>query len=104
MQDQKKGFNTRQGDPRHDATRMFDTMAHASNADTRADSWMGNFLVDPKVGRRHMEAPLDPKGRRDLFDVVNQRNPGKPADDSWLGHGLIDPAKGRLHNEDPAQR
>jgi len=83
---------------------MFEVMAHADRSDPRADSWVGNPLVDPRAGRHALEAPADPKGRKGLFDVLNQRNPGKPRDDSWLGHSLIDPAKGRRHNEDPAAR
>lgn len=58
-----------------------------------ADSWIGNGLIDPTKGKRPAAPSFDPKGRKDLFDVLHGRNPGVPADDSWLGHKLIDPAK-----------
>ena len=81
---------------------MFDTLTHAK-PEPNADSWLGHPSIDPHMGKGHAPAPVDKKGRRGLFDVLCQRNPGRPRDDSWLGHALIDPAKGRKHNEDPAQ-
>ncbi len=68
------------------------------------DSWIGNMLVNPTKGKGVVEVPADPKGRKDLFDVLQARSPGMPADDSWLGHTLIDPAKGKAHPMGPEQR
>ncbi|MEW5299122.1 MAG: hypothetical protein WDW36_002167 [Sanguina aurantia] len=59
------------------------------------DSWIGNPLVNPTKGRRAVALPADPKGRKDLFDVLHSRNPGGPSDDSWMGNQLVDPAKGK---------
>ncbi|GIL63833.1 hypothetical protein Vafri_17825 [Volvox africanus] len=69
-----------------------------------ADNWIGNPLVHPSAGKKSVPAPRDPKGRRDLFDVIHGRAPGNPSDDSWLGHKLIDPAKGRVVPPGPEQR
>ncbi|KXZ51888.1 hypothetical protein GPECTOR_11g322 [Gonium pectorale] len=66
------------------------------------DDWIGHPLVDPSKGKRHIAAPADPKGRRDLFDVLHERAPGIPADDAWLGHKQCDPAKGRAVPPPPA--
>ena len=38
--------------------------------------WFGNALIDPTKGKRAVSLPDDPKGRRDLFDVLHARNPG----------------------------
>ena len=40
------------------------------------DVWFGNALIDPTKGKRAVSLPDDPKGRRDLFDVLHARNPG----------------------------
>ncbi|GFR42717.1 hypothetical protein Agub_g3641 [Astrephomene gubernaculifera] len=69
-----------------------------------SDGWIGHPLVDPGKGKRPVAAPSDPKGRRDLFDVLHVRAPGMPADDAWLGNKLIDPAKGRAHPPGPEQQ
>ncbi|KAG2423409.1 hypothetical protein HXX76_015374 [Chlamydomonas incerta] len=67
------------------------------------DSWVGHPQIDPTKGKRAVAPPPDPKGRRDLFDVLHARSPGMPADDSWLGHQLIDPARGKAHPPGPEQ-
>ncbi|KAG2482728.1 hypothetical protein HYH03_018359 [Edaphochlamys debaryana] len=67
------------------------------------DSWIGNALIVPTSGKQAVQPPADPKGRRDLFDVLGARAPGVPADDSWLGHAAIDPARGRAHPPGPEQ-
>lgn len=43
-------------------------------------------------------------GRRDLFDVLNYRNPGVPSDDSWMGHAKVDPQRGKASCITPAER
>jgi hypothetical protein len=40
------------------------------------DIWIGNSLIDPTKGKRSARPLEDPKGRRDLFDVIHARNPG----------------------------
>ncbi|EFJ53000.1 hypothetical protein VOLCADRAFT_120136 [Volvox carteri f. nagariensis] len=67
------------------------------------DTWIGNPLVHPSAGKRVVRPPADPKGRRDLFDVIHCRAPGAPSDDAWLGHKLIDPARGRVVPPGPEQ-
>ncbi|GLC33993.1 hypothetical protein PLESTB_000826500 [Pleodorina starrii] len=67
------------------------------------DNWIGHPLVHPSAGKRSVQAPVDPKGRRDLFDVIHARAPGVPSDDAWLGNKLIDPAKGRVVPPGPEQ-
>jgi len=69
-----------------------------------SDVWFGNPLIDPTKGKRPSRLPDDPKGRKDLFDVLHARNPGMPSDDSWLGHSKIDPAKGKAHPMGPEER
>lgn len=56
----------KQRDPNEKPGRMFATLAHASDSDTRADCWIGNKLVDPKAGRHHVVPPQDPKARSSL--------------------------------------
>ncbi|CAG9462185.1 unnamed protein product [Pedinophyceae sp. YPF-701] len=92
-----------------DSTRMAGTLRHSHDmrglpCSANPDSWIGHPLVQPAQGKLAARPPEDPKGRRDLFDVVNQRAPGKPADDSWLGHMLTDPAKGRRNCPGPEKR
>lgn len=67
------------------------------------DQWLGHPQIDPTKGKRSVRPPSDPKGRRDLFDVLHARNPGAMEDDSWLGHNLIDPAKGKGKAPGPEQ-
>ncbi len=40
------------------------------------DGWIGNGMVDPGKGKGVVQPTMDPKGRRDLFDVIHCRNPG----------------------------
>jgi hypothetical protein len=46
------------------------------------DSWIGNVLIDPTKGKGVAQPPPDPKGRKDLFDVLHARNPGEPLERS----------------------
>lgn len=68
------------------------------------DSWIGHTLIDPAAGKRPIVRPPDPRGRRDLFEVLNQRAPATPSDDAWLGHRLMDPSRGKAHPPGPEQR
>eukprot|EP00884_Botryococcus_braunii_P002768 jgi/Botrbrau1/12492/Bobra.0169s0039.1 len=68
------------------------------------DAWLGNRLMNPNKGRLHVLPSADKKGRKDLFQVINQRDPAKPADDSWMGHVLVDPSKGKARAPGPEQR
>ena len=37
------------------------------------DAWMGNMLVDPARGKAHVDGPEQRLGRKDLFDLMQQR-------------------------------
>lgn len=41
------------------------------------DSWIGHQQINPTKGKGVALPPTDPKGRRDLFDVLHARRPGK---------------------------
>lgn len=68
------------------------------------DSWLGHMKIDPARGKANPKPPPDPKGRKDLFDVLNYRNPGVPSDDSWMGHKDVDPQRGKGSTLTPGER
>ena len=37
------------------------------------DAWMGNMLVDPARGKAHAAGPEERMGRKDLFDLMQQK-------------------------------
>lgn len=37
------------------------------------DAWMGNMLVDPAKGKAHAAGPEERMGRKDLFDLMQQK-------------------------------
>ena len=37
------------------------------------DAWMGNTLVDPARGKAHVDGPEQRLGRKNLFDLMQQR-------------------------------
>mmetsp|Transcript_26064 Transcript_26064/g.56910 ORF Transcript_26064/g.56910 Transcript_26064/m.56910 type:complete len:419 (-) Transcript_26064:740-1996(-) len=81
---------------------LFGTLQYTESGG--ADAWIGNQLINPLKGKRAVQPPPDPKGRRDLFDVLSSRNPCPPSGDSWLGNIHIDPAKGKGHAPGPEER
>lgn len=40
------------------------------------DSWIGNNLIDPTKGKSSAHPSIDNRGRKNLFDVLNGKNPG----------------------------
>jgi hypothetical protein len=68
------------------------------------DSWLGNQKIDPSEGKRAVPPPYDPKGRKDLFQVLNQAEPSPPSSDCWMGHIQVDPSKGKKSCQGPEQR
>lgn len=68
------------------------------------DSWIGNHLINPSLGKMHVLPPADPKGRAGLMDTIQQHGVAQPKDDAWLGHILIDPGKGKAHPPGPEKR
>jgi hypothetical protein len=70
----------------------------------RSDAWFGHNAIDPAQGKKSVPPPYDPKGRKDLFALLNQSVPGKPSDDNWMGNILIDPAHGKKATEGPEAR
>jgi hypothetical protein len=69
-----------------------------------------HIMTDPQQTPRKVQGKCavkpspDPRGRRDLFDVLHARTPGLPSDDSWMGNGLINPSKGKAAVPGPEQR
>lgn len=72
--------------------------------DKVVDSWIGNQLIDPTKGKRHLPPPSNVKGRKDLFGVMQMRGP--PAGESVpVGRKVSEGAAGTaarelLHNHD----
>jgi hypothetical protein len=64
----------------------------------------GNTFIDPSAGKKAVPPPYDPKGRKDLFQVLNQAELAPASSDSWMGHTLIDPGKGKKSCPGPEQR
>lgn len=88
-----------------DRSDLFGTLQQTDvGAPPGKDSWLGHSLIDPARGKANPKPPPDPKGRKDLFDVVNYRNPGVPSDDSWMGHKDIDPQRGKGPTLTPGER
>ena len=54
---------------------LFGTLSGAEAGGT--DSWIGNIMVDPTKGRRSAAAPVDPKGRKGLGEVLSLASPGE---------------------------
>lgn len=67
-----------------------------------SDSWIGHPLIQPGKGKRAVTAPVDPRGRHGLRDVLAHAATGTPSDDAWCGHPLIVPAKGKGVAPSPA--
>ncbi|KAF5834522.1 hypothetical protein DUNSADRAFT_8773 [Dunaliella salina] len=65
------------------------------------DSWIGNPKIDPQKGKRAVPKKADAKGRTDLFELMQRRNPGRPDEDGWIGNMNIDPASGKAHPPPP---
>jgi hypothetical protein len=74
------------------------------NPKNESDAWFGHTSIDPSAGKRAVQPPSDPKGRKNLFQVLNQVEPAPPSSDSWMGNQLIDPGKGKRHCVGPEQR
>ena len=82
-----------------------DMSAMLQNRETgRPDAWFGHHAINPNAGKKSVPPPFDVKGRKDLFALLNQSVPGKPADDFWMGNILIDPAKGKKSVPGPEER
>ena len=79
-------------------------MLQSRNPGCRADAWFGDAAIDPSAGKKSVPPPYDPKGRQDLFQVLNQAEPAPPSSDSWMGNALIDPGKGKRSCPGPEQR
>jgi hypothetical protein len=80
-------------------------MIQCRNPGHKPDAWFGNLSIDPSAGKRSVPPPFDPKGRKDLFGVLNQGKPAPPpACDAWMGNQMIDPARGRRSCPGPEQR
>mmetsp|Transcript_23271 Transcript_23271/g.64299 ORF Transcript_23271/g.64299 Transcript_23271/m.64299 type:complete len:220 (-) Transcript_23271:1433-2092(-) len=65
------------------------------------DGWIGNPWIDPRKGKRAVPRMADAKGRTDLFELMQRRNPGRPEEDGWIGNMNIDPASGKAHPPPP---
>lgn len=70
----------------------------------RPDAWFGHQSIDPADGKRSVPPPYDPKGRKDLFQVLSQAEAAPPSSDSWMGHAQVDPSKGKKSCAGPEQR
>ena len=73
------------------ATLQYSKPVRDPRAAEDADSWMGHTSYDPRLGRIAPPAPTS-KGRRDLFDIIQntgKRKPGDYSGDAWIGNAKV---------------